>query len=130
VLADGRRVVQVLVNLLSNASRFGPRGDELLLEARAESAVVRLLVSDHGPGVSPRRRPRLFDRFLRPGEETVAAQGVGLGLAIVRAIIERHGGEVRIEPADSGTTFSITLPLAASSGAAARWEERDEDPAG
>lgn len=131
VLADGRRVVQVLVNLLSNASKFGPRGDTLLLEAAAEGALVRVLVSDHGPGVPPRRRPRLFDRFLRPGEETVAEQGVGLGLAIVRAIVERHGGEVRVEPVAQGTTtFSVTLPQALPNTAAAPREEADEDPAG
>ncbi|HMQ31969.1 MAG TPA: ATP-binding protein, partial [Chloroflexaceae bacterium] len=129
VLADGRRVVQVLVNLLSNASKFGPRGDTLVLEARREPEAVCILVSDHGPGIPARRRPRLFDRFLRPGEETVAEQGVGLGLAIVRAIVERHGGEVRVEPTAQGTTtFSVTLPLA--DGAAPALEDADEDPAG
>lgn len=131
VLADGKRMVQVLVNLLSNASKFGPRGDTLLLEVVAEPGQVRVLVSDHGPGVAPQRRPRLFDRFLRPGEETVAAQGVGLGLAIVQAIIERHGGTVRVEPSPAGTTtFSITVPLAAVQEAAPGGKESHEDLAG
>jgi signal transduction histidine kinase len=131
VSGDGRRLVQVLVNLLSNASKFGPRGDTIVLETVSEGDVVRVRVSDHGPGVSPRRRPRLFDRFLRPGEETVAEQGVGLGLAIVRAIIERHGGEVRVEPAPTGTTtFSVTVRVAGSDGVSAAREELHEDLAG
>jgi signal transduction histidine kinase len=76
-------------------------------------------------------QPLPFDRFLRPGEETVAAQGVGLGLAIVRAIVERHGGQVQVEPTGQGTTtFSVSFPLADSGAAAQLAEGWDEDLAG
>lgn len=113
VMVDGRRIIQVLVNLLSNASKFGPMGDTLQVRVSPCPDRVEVRVTDHGAGIPGRRRPRLFDRFLRPGEETVAAQGVGLGLAIARAIVERHGGQIWVEdlPMGPGTTFVFTLRL-------------------
>jgi signal transduction histidine kinase len=112
ILADEPRLVQALVNLLANASKFGPAGDTLALRVVAEDAGVRVAVTDHGPGVPAARRSHLFERFLRPGTETVRAQGAGLGLAITRAIVERHGGALTLEAQTDGTTFVITLPQA------------------
>jgi PAS domain S-box-containing protein len=118
VLADDRRVVQVLINLLSNASKFGPRDDTLQITAQVEPAALRVAVTDHGPGIPANRQFRLFERFLRPGVETVRAQGVGLGLAIVKAIVERHGGQVIVRSIDmDGTTFAFTLLRASEQGA-------------
>jgi signal transduction histidine kinase len=113
VLVDDRRVLQVLVNLLSNASKFGPHGDALLVCVSVHADSVTVGVTDHGPGIAPARRTRLFDRFLRPGPETMRAQGVGLGLAIVKAIVERHGGQISVESSEGAeaheTTFLFTV---------------------
>ena len=115
VVADDRRVVQVLINLLSNASKFGPRGDTLQLTAAVTDAEITIGVTDHGPGIAAQRQQHLFERFLRPGSETLRAQGVGLGLAIVKAIVERHGGRVHVQSHNGNeTTFLFTLRLALS----------------
>jgi PAS domain S-box-containing protein len=119
ILADDRRIVQVLVNLLSNSSKFGPRDDTLRLAVQVGPADVSVAITDHGPGIAVSRQAHLFERFVRPGAETVRAQGVGLGLAIVKAIVERHGGQVIIQSSDAdGTTFAFTLPRAPDQGSA------------
>jgi PAS domain S-box-containing protein len=113
VIADDRRIVQVLVNLLSNATKFGPRGDSLQVIAQVRPSDVYVAITDHGPGIAPSRQAHLFERFVRPGAETIRAQGVGLGLAIVKAIVERHGGQAIVEASGGGgTTFAFTLPRA------------------
>jgi PAS domain S-box-containing protein len=118
IIADDRRVVQVLINLLSNASKFGPREDTLQITVEVDAEDVRVAVTDHGPGIPASRQARLFDRFLRPGAETVRAQGVGLGLSIVKAIVEQHGGRVAVSPNDQqGTTFTFTLLRATDTAA-------------
>jgi PAS domain S-box-containing protein len=115
VFADDRRLVQVLVNLLSNASKFGPRGDTLQIVVEREEELVAVAVTDHGPGVAESRQGHLFERFLRPGSETVGAQGAGLGLAIVKAVVEGHGGSIVVRSAgEHETTFRFTLPIAAA----------------
>ncbi|NTU80880.1 MAG: HAMP domain-containing protein [Chloroflexales bacterium] len=114
ILADDRRIVQVLVNLLSNASKFGPRGDTIVLAAQARQGQMIVAVSDHGPGILGSRGDALFERFLRPGGQTHGAQGAGLGLAIVKAIVERHGGAITVDTdAEAGTTFRFTLQVSA-----------------
>lgn len=125
LLADEPRLVQALVNLLANASKFGPAGDTLELRVQAEEQTVRIAVTDHGPGVDPARRAHLFERFLRPGAATIRAQGAGLGLAIARAIVERHGGTLTLDAAANGTTFVIALPWVAIEA-----EELDEAAVG
>jgi len=110
IYADEPRVVQALVNLLSNASKFGPVGDTLRLHVAVGAEQVRVAVTDHGPGVPAARRAHLYERFLRPGPQTVRAQGAGLGLAIARAIVERHGGAIEMLTAEGrGTTFAFSL---------------------
>lgn len=112
VLADDRRIVQVLVNLISNASKFGPRGDTIQLTVAVQQGSVDVAVTDHGPGIPESRQPGLFERFLRPGSETLGAQGIGLGLAIVKAIVERHGGSIHVSTDPrQGTTFSFSLQI-------------------
>ncbi len=114
VRADGQRMVQVLLNLLSNASKFGPYGDTITIQvAHTETAWVTVSVTDHGPGVPASQRERLFERFVRPGVQTLPSQGAGLGLAIVKAIIDRHGGTVIVrDGVPSGMTMQITIPVA------------------
>ncbi len=113
VIADGRRMVQVLVNILANASKFGPVGDTIVITlARHDAGAMQIMVTDHGTGMPAVRRERLFERFLRPGTDTLQAQGAGLGLAIVKAIMDRHGGAVWVErETTQGTTIAIILPI-------------------
>jgi two-component system OmpR family sensor kinase len=103
---------QVVTNLLDNAIRHTPAESEVVVAVRQVSRGAELSVCDAGSGLSPEDRDRIFDRFYRvDGARTREAGGVGLGLAIVKAIIEAHGGEVRVvsEPG-SGATFSVYLP--------------------
>lgn len=111
VYVDGPRIIQALVNLIANASKFGPPGDTLGITVAVEATHIRIGVTDHGPGVPPERQANLFERFLRPGSTIVHAQGVGLGLAITRAIVEGHGGMVAMTTRPNvDTTFTLTLP--------------------
>jgi PAS domain S-box-containing protein len=114
VHADPRRTVQVLVNLLSNASRYGPDDAEIEVSAALSGEWVRVTVADSGPGIPPEYRPSLFRRFVYPGLENHRAQvGAGLGLSIVKAVIEAHGGKVGVDDHEGGgAVFWFTLPIA------------------
>ncbi len=118
VLADARRAQQALVNLLSNASKYGPVGDVIQLRTEVSDGQARVAVADHGPGIPPAEQPRLFEAYFRSVTASRVAPGVGLGLAIVKAIVEAHGGRVGVEsvPPD-GATFWFSLPLAEQCGA-------------
>lgn len=113
---DPARLEQVLDNLLSNAVKYTPDGGsiEVELEADAERAVFR--VRDDGNGIAPEQQSALFARYQRvPGEATRGIRGTGLGLLIVKEIVEAHGGAVRVESdgvPGRGTTFTVTIPLA------------------
>jgi PAS domain S-box-containing protein len=113
VRADARRTVQVLVNLLSNASKYGPDDVEIKVGAVVGGEWVRVTVSDTGPGVPPEYRDELFRRFVRPGSVSDKAQvGAGLGLSVVKAIVEAHGGKVGIDDHQGGgSVFWFTLPM-------------------
>ena len=112
ISADFSRLVQVFNNLLSNAIKFTPAGGQIVLAAAAEPGGVRIKVSDTGMGIQPEKLPRLFDRFhvkRTPGTE--GEKGFGLGLAIVRQIVELHGGWVEVSSLPgTGTAFSVHLP--------------------
>jgi two-component system phosphate regulon sensor histidine kinase PhoR len=112
VQADPTRLVQVLVNLLSNASKYSPPGAPVDLSVEVSENRVRVAVADRGPGIPPGERASLFRRFVRldtPGQEQY---GIGLGLSVARAIVEGHGGEIGVdERAGGGSVFWFTLPL-------------------
>jgi len=112
VQADPRRTVQVMVNLLSNASRYGPDDVEIEIGAAVLGDWVRVTVADTGPGVPPEYRGELFRRFVYPDTGNDRAQvGAGLGLSVVKAVVEAHGGEVGIEDRPGGgSVFWFTLP--------------------
>lgn len=120
VWADERRLEQVLVNLVANANKYSVEGDEIVVRARVEAdgEKVRVMVEDHGPGVPPEARGRVFERFYRVQEQADEVAGAGLGLAIVRRMVEAHGGRVGVEAlrkrAPRGARFWFTLPLAGS----------------
>jgi len=112
VMADPRRVAQVLVNLLSNASKYGPSDAEIILSARQEGPSVRVEVADRGPGISSLHRELLFRRFEYPEVDTPSKVGAGLGLSVVKTIIEAHGGQAGVENRlGGGSIFWFTLPV-------------------
>ena len=114
VTGDPDRLVQVFTNLISNAVRFSPRGESVTVSLRTTPTSVVVFVSDHGPGIPLEFRRRIFGKFQQA--DPAGAGGAGLGLAIVRAIVERHGGSIRFDSAPGhGTTFITELPYTAPS---------------
>jgi signal transduction histidine kinase len=110
VQGNERLIRRALRNLLENARRYG--GGEIALDVRRLDRAVELRVSDRGPGVPEAYRERIFEPFFRLPGHAERAGGVGLGLALVRQIAERHGGAVRCEPrAGGGSCFTLGLPL-------------------
>ncbi|HUM01300.1 MAG TPA: GAF domain-containing sensor histidine kinase [Thermoanaerobaculia bacterium] len=112
VRLDPVRVRQVLWNLLHNAVKFTPRGGRIALEARAGEAGVEFVVRDTGVGVDPKDLPYIFERFRQgDGSATRAYRGMGIGLSLVKAFVELHGGTVAAESQPGrGTTFRVHLP--------------------
>ena len=117
VQADPRRVVQVLINLLSNASRYGPSNEEITLQITVDMQFARVSVIDRGPGIRPKDRTNLFQRFVFPhADESVSQAGAGLGLSVVKAIITAHNGQVGVDDRPGGgSIFWFTLPIAKES---------------
>jgi K+-sensing histidine kinase KdpD len=115
VLADWDRLLQILDNLLANANRFGPPDTpiEVGIEPGGQG-LIAVQVRDHGPGVAPELKPRLFERFAHGrNDEAVPQVGTGLGLAIVKGLVEAHAGSVSLEDTvGDGASFRFTLPLA------------------
>jgi signal transduction histidine kinase len=101
--------------LLANAVAATPAGREVEVRLSASGGRAQVVVDDEGYGIPPARRAHLFERF--SGDGRAPGSGTGLGLYIVRRIVEHHGGEVRYAPRDTGSTFTIDLPL--RTGAAA-----------
>ena len=111
---DPLRVRQVLSNLVSNALRYAPAGSEVGVDARLLGSGERLdgrlevWIADHGPGIDPAIRDRLFERFAKAAD----SRGSGLGLAIARRLVEAHGGRIEVrQPAEGGTVICFELPL-------------------
>lgn len=108
---DPDRLEQALQNLAANALRHTPDGGEIHLRARASGAVVRLSIRDTGPGIDPQHLASIFDRFYKVDAARTASGGSGLGLSIVKAIVERHGGAIRASnDPEGGARFDIDLP--------------------
>jgi PAS domain S-box-containing protein len=121
VHADARRTYQVLVNLLSNATKYAPQDGEIRLAAAVEHNRVRVSVADQGPGIPEEHLPHLFRRFVRleAGGER-AEHGAGLGLSVVKAIVEAQGGQVGVaNRPEGGAVFWFTLPRQPEGGPAA-----------
>jgi two-component system OmpR family sensor kinase len=115
VTGDEARLRQVLDNLLANARSHTPSGTPVSVALERVGDSARLSVADHGPGLTEEQAARVFERFYRADTSRARASGgVGLGLAIVAAVTEAHGGTAAAEPTPGGgATFVITLPLAA-----------------
>lgn len=119
VLVDAERISQVLANLLSNALHYTPEKGAVKVEVRElaedkDRRSVLLSVSDTGTGITPEDLPHIFDRFYRADHSRARATGgSGIGLAIVKELVEAHGGRVWVESKPSrGSTFYLTLPIA------------------
>ncbi len=110
VMGDADRLEQALQNLAANALRHTPDGGTLRLAAGRTEAGVRLEVRDSGPGIAPQHLPLIFDRFYKVDVSRKATGGSGLGLSIVKAIVEQHGGTI-VAYNDNGAVFEIVLPL-------------------
>jgi cell cycle sensor histidine kinase DivJ len=113
IFADRRAVTQMLINLVSNAIKFTPRGGEVVVEAKAAPGALLIVVRDTGIGVSSADLARLGEAFFRAeGSANRRQQGTGLGLSVVRGLVDLHGGEMTIESkVDGGTRVCVTLPL-------------------
>jgi len=120
IQGDPQRLQQVIWNLVSNAAKFTPEGGRVEVRLERSGEIVRLSVSDTGIGISPDFLPHVFDRFRQA--ETGSARkfgGLGLGLTIVRHVVEAHGGSVEAYSAGvgAGSCFSVTLPTQSSASA-------------
>ena len=123
VMADPRRIVQVLNNLLSNAARYSPESAPIRVSAVRDGVHVALSVSDEGQGVAPERLAHLFNKYagVVGGDRDSGPGGSGLGLAICKGLVEAHGGRIRAESGGpgQGARFTFTLPVAEETGAVA-----------
>ncbi|HWE24734.1 MAG TPA: PAS domain-containing protein [Myxococcales bacterium] len=126
LLADPDRLQQVVWNLLSNAIKFSPSRGQVGIRLERADSLARITVSDHGMGIKPELLPQIFDRF-RQGERSTG--GLGLGLAIVRHIVELHGGTVRAQSTgeSQGATFTVELPTLKETGTVAAAAPRGTD---
>ncbi|WP_437991202.1 PAS domain S-box protein [Sorangium sp. So ce145] len=112
LLADPGRLEQVLTNLLSNAAKYGAPGTPIRIAVERRSGEVSVAVENEGKGIAPDDVSRLFTRYYRTREAKAGgAAGLGLGLYIVRGLVEAHGGRIWAENAPGKTTFQFTLPL-------------------
>lgn len=114
VLGDWTRLRQVIWHLIANALKFTPRGGTIGVKVRSEGEAATLVVCDSGPGINPAFLPRIFDRFSQEdASPTRAAGGLGVGLSLVRELIELHGGDISAanRPHGSGAEFTVRLPL-------------------
>ena len=112
IWADPDRLSQALVNLIENASKYSPFGTMITISAKCQERVLLISVLDSGPGVPPNRLDDLFTPFFTLNEQRSAQTGIGLGLPVVKAIVEAHGGMVGVENLPQrGTRVWFTLPL-------------------
>jgi PAS domain S-box-containing protein len=114
ISGDPDRLQQVVWNLLSNAIKFTPRGGRVQVRLKRAESHMEIAVEDTGVGIKPEFLPHVFDRFRQADQTTTRTHGgLGLGLAIVRQLVELHGGAVRVESEgeERGTSFTVSLPL-------------------
>jgi len=112
---DGPRLTQVLVNLLANASKFAPEGSTVRIGASADDRTITVWVEDEGPGVPEIESGSVFERFYRGPDQEPEPGGLGLGLWIVKSIVNRHEGAIRAERVNDRTRFVVELPTARES---------------
>jgi len=111
LLFDPYKMTQVFDNLLSNAIKFSPGGGTINVVLKTTPDEIVVAVKDQGLGMSPEQQEQVFDKFYRVDSSNTAVSGLGLGMSLVKSIIEGHGGRIWVESEEgSGTTVCFTLP--------------------
>ena len=113
VFGDVKRLVQVIANLLNNAAKYTPEGGEIVLGMDVDGSHVKLAVSDNGIGIAPELQPTIFDLFTQADRASDRSQGgLGIGLALVKSLVELHGGHITVhsEGIGKGSRFVVCLP--------------------
>ena len=112
--ADRSRLRQILANLLDNALKYTPAGGRVEMKAQLQAGTVVFSVKDTGIGLTPDEVPRIWDRLYR-GDQSRSERGLGLGLSLVRAVVQAHGGQIGVSSAIGvGSTFTMSLPFSAA----------------
>jgi two-component system sensor histidine kinase KdpD len=117
VKLDAIQIEQVLTNLIENAIKYSPQGAPVTVTAWVDSVPadgreLRIAVSDRGAGIAPNEQEKIFDKFYRIAGSARQARGTGMGLAIVKGLVEAHGGRVLVESVPGqGSTFTVALPI-------------------
>jgi signal transduction histidine kinase len=113
VVADERKIKQILLNLLSNAVKFTPQGGRVGVTATVSAGVVAIAVSDTGVGIAPDDQEAVFEEFRQVGRDGARKEeGTGLGLTLARKFVELHGGRIWVQSqVGQGSTFTFTLPV-------------------
>jgi signal transduction histidine kinase len=109
---DGRRITEVLTNLIGNAIRYSPEGEEIKICLKGDDQEVTVSVEDQGIGIPSEDQSRIFEKFYRGANAVDVSSGTGLGLAICRGLIEAHGGKIWVESEGQGrgSRFSFNIP--------------------
>ena len=112
MMLDKEKLKEVMINLISNAIKYSPAGGDVNLRMKMDEANLRIEIQDHGIGIAKEHQSKLFEAFYRvDSSHTAAIPGTGLGLTIVKAIIEHHGGRTWFESeVGKGTTFFLLIP--------------------
>jgi signal transduction histidine kinase len=112
--ADRSRLRQILANLLDNAIKYTPAGGRVEMKTQLQAGTVVFSVKDTGIGLTPDEVPRIWDRLYR-GDQSRSERGLGLGLSLVRAVVQAHGGQIGVSSAIGvGSTFTMSLPFSAA----------------
>lgn len=111
IVVDYQRITQAVMNLVQNAAQHTTEGDAISIGSEIAADEIRFWVSDTGAGIAPEERERIFERFVRGADSHCRAGGAGLGLSIVRAIAQAHGGRIELlSELTRGSTFTIIIP--------------------
>lgn len=110
--ADAERIEQVIVNFLNNSIKYAPLSKDIRIHIEEAGDMVKISVTDKGPGIQPEKIPHLFERYYRVDSQGIQFSGLGLGLYISSEIVKRHGGQIGVETEmGNGSTFWFTIPI-------------------
>lgn len=109
VYADQDQIEQVLINLISNAIKYTPKGGQISIDTKQKEKTTVVTVRDNGQGILPEDAPYVFDRFYKADKAHTVGKGTGLGLSICKRIMERHKQSIRLLPSNTGAVFEFTL---------------------